>query len=78
MQRFSHDGITNLKEKVTTICFDFMKYANFSCISRMQVFPKIYVIKQSLFINCHCESFSYKDTYHAETSSLMSFNEAST
>ena len=43
-QRFSRDGITNLKEKVTTIRFDFTEYADFSCRSRMQVSPKIYVI----------------------------------
>ena len=46
-QRFLHEGITNLKEKVTTISFDFTKCPNFSCRSRMEVSLKIYVIEQS-------------------------------
>ena len=72
-QCFSRDGITNLKEKVTNVCFDLQifKFANFSCRSRMQVSLKICVIEQSLIINCHYESFCYKDSYHAETSSLI-------
>ena len=70
-QRFSCDGITNLKEKVTTVCFDFTKYVNFSCRSRMQVSLKIYVTEQSLIIDCHYERFCYKNSYHAETSSLI-------
>ena len=32
----------------------------------MQVSLKIYVIKQSLIVNCLYESFYYKDSYHAE------------
>ena len=51
--------------------FQICKYANFSCRSRMRVSLKICVIEQSLIINCHYESFCYKDSYNAETSSLI-------
>ena len=37
----------------------------------MQVSLKIYVIEQSLIMNCHYERCCYKDSYHAEANSLI-------
>ena len=60
-QRFLHKGITSLKEKVTTIRFDFTKCPNFSCKSRMEVSLKIDVIEQSLIMNCHTKVFTIEN-----------------
>ena len=88
-QRFLHEGITSLKEKVTTIRFDFTKCPNFSCRSRMEVSLKIYVIEQSLIMNCHYKSFYYRESYqdiidkllfqrvlHTGSNVLVTFNTA--
>ena len=70
-QRFLHKGITSLKEKVTTIRFDFTKCPNFSCKSRMEVSLKIYVIEQSLIMNCHYKSFYYRESYQDGIDKLL-------